>query len=160
MSARSCPSRGPRLRILENSGEKRAIQTPLPGGGGGENEDPDGFAGDEQRGQTGRDLLLSPVQGAVSAKKKEGANDDAGADLRPGGPQALGQAPQEENNARSQVPEAGGVKRGNRFDSIANAEVRRAPDEIDGQKTKYDRSAIQLRPGAGGGFWKAFHNCR
>src|SRR5260370_39452891 len=151
MSARSCPSRGPRLRILEKFQREACHSNAIAWRRQRREGRPRWARWRRAERPDRKGPSAQPSARCRVRQEKRRRNDDAGADLRPGGPQALGQAPQEENNARSQVPEAGGGKRGNRFDSIANAEVRRAPDEIDGQKTKYDRSAIQLRPGARGG---------
>src|ERR1700757_2559519 len=55
----------------KNSGQKGAVQSPSTGSRSTEQENPDGFAGDEQRGEAGRHFLLRPVQRAVANQKKE-----------------------------------------------------------------------------------------
>src|SRR5229473_8691393 len=120
----------------KNSSEKRRVQAPPSGGDGGEQENPDGLAGNEQRGKAGGHFLLRPVERAVADKKEECADDDAGANLRPSRSKTLCQAPGEQNRARYQVPEAGGVKRRNCFHGVTNREVCRSPDDVNGKKRK------------------------
>src|SRR5207245_4444518 len=126
----------------KNSGQKRGVQAPLPSGDSGEKENPDGLAGNEQRGKARRYFLLSPMKRTVADKKEKYADDDAGANLRPGGSQPLGKAPGEENRARYQVAEARGVERRNRFHSVTNRKVGGTPDEVDGEKRKNDGGAM------------------
>src|SRR5216684_214122 len=120
----------------QDSCQKRRIQAPSPGGDCGEQEHPDGLAGYEQRGKARRDFLLRPVKRAVANEKKEKADDDAGANLRPGGSQTFCQAPREENCPGDQVAEACGVQRWNRFHGVTNRKVRGTPDKVDGKKGK------------------------
>src|SRR6266481_3043974 len=126
----------------EDSRQKSSVQAPLPGGGSGEQEDPDRLAGNEQRSEAGRHFLLRPMKRAVADKKKEHADDDAGANLRPGRPKTFCQAPREENRAGGQVAKPRSVERRNGFHGIANREVRGAPDEVDGKKGKNNRDAM------------------
>src|SRR5260370_42275435 len=77
----------------KDSSQKRRVQSPLPGGSGGEQENPDRLAGNKQRGQAGWDLLLRPRQRAVANQKKTNDNDKTRLDLLPSRPQALCQAP-------------------------------------------------------------------
>src|SRR6267378_5650688 len=144
----------------KNSGQKRGVQAPLPGGDSGEQENPDGLAGNEQRGKARRYFLLRPVKRAVADEKEKYADDDAGANLRPGRPQSFSQAPDEENRARYQVAKARGVERGNRFHGVTNREVRGTPDEVDGEKGKDDGSALQARARGGYNRWDFFNDCR
>ena len=97
---------------------------------------------------------------AVADEKEKYADDDAGANLRPGRPQSFSQAPDEENRARYQVAKARGVERGNRFHGVTNREVRGTPDEVDGEKGKDDGSALQARARRGHNRWDFFNDCR
>src|SRR5216684_787875 len=90
------------------AGQQRCIGAPASGNDGKKQEYPERLAGDEARGEARRHLLLRPVQGAVATEKEESADDEAGADLRPGGPQALGKAPRQKNQAGDEVPDSGG----------------------------------------------------
>src|SRR5207249_12183773 len=53
----------------EDSSQQRAVQAPPTSSGSAKQENPDGFAGDEQRGKAGRHFLLRPVQGSVANQK-------------------------------------------------------------------------------------------
>src|SRR5205807_9351006 len=46
----------------KDSSEKRSIPAPLPGSDSGEQENPDGFAGNEQRGKARRYFLFRPMK--------------------------------------------------------------------------------------------------
>ena len=83
------------------------------------------------------------MQGAVATEKEESADDEAGADLRPGGPQALGKAPRQKNQAGDEVPDSGGVERGDGLHGVADGEIRGAPDQVDREKGKEHHGAIQ-----------------
>src|SRR5260370_36662355 len=87
---------------------------------------------------------------AVADEKEESADDDAGANLRPGGAQALGQAPEKENRACSKMSDAGRIERRNCLDGVTNSKVGGAADQGDGQERKHHGGAIQPRPGRGG----------
>src|SRR5260370_41554083 len=126
----------------KDSSQKRRVQAPLPGGESGEQEYPDGLAGYEQRGKARRDFLLRPVKRAVANEKKEKADDDAGANLRPGGSKTLCKAPHQENRAGDQMAEARSIKRRNRFHGVTNGEVRGTPDEVDGKERKNNCHAM------------------
>src|SRR6266550_4603823 len=144
----------------KNSGQKRCVQAPPPGGDSGEQENPDGLAGNEERGKARRYFLLRPVKRAVTDKKEKYADDDAGAHLRPGGSQSLSKAPDEENRAGYQVTEARGVERRNRFHGVTNRQVGGTPDEVDGEKGKNDGSAMQSRTRRVHDRWNFFNDCR
>src|SRR2546423_1484891 len=73
----------------KNSSQKRRVQAPLSGGDGGEQENPDGLAGNKQGGQARRNSLLRPMKRAVADQKEECADDDTGAYLRPCGPKTF-----------------------------------------------------------------------
>src|SRR6266403_3046890 len=133
----------------EDSGQKRAVQAPSTGSGSTEQENPDRFAGYEQRGKAGRHFLLRPVQGAVANQKEEKTDDEAGPDLGPGRPQAFREAPNKKNRAGDQVAQARGVERRDCLNGVTNREVRGTPDKVNGEKGKNDRGAIQR--GARGG---------
>ena len=109
---------------------------------GRKQEDPNRFAGNQQRSQAGRNFLFGPVQRAVANQKKEEANDDASADLRPSGTQALGQAPGDKNGACKEMPEARGVERRNAFHCITNGQIGGSPNEVNGKKAKDDGNAV------------------
>jgi len=61
------------------------------------------------------------VKRAVANQEEEGANDDAGANLRPSGAETLGPAPDEEDQAGDQVADACGVERRNGFHGEADS---------------------------------------
>src|SRR5437764_5929714 len=65
----------------KNSSQQRAVQAPSTSSGSTEQENPDGVAGDEQRGKARRHFLLRPVQGSVANQKEEETDDEAGANL-------------------------------------------------------------------------------
>src|SRR5216683_7269924 len=137
----------------KNSSQQRGVQAPLPGGECAEQENPDGLAGNEQRGKARRYFLLRPVERAMADKKEKYADDDAGADLRPGGSKTFCQAPDEKNRASNQVAEACGVERRNRFHGITNREVRGTPNEVDGKKGNDDGGTIQSGARRGHDSW-------
>src|SRR6266704_4730445 len=87
---------------------------------------------------------------AVADEKKECADDNAGANLRPGRPKTFCQAPREENRSRCQVAQPRGVEWRNRFHGIANREVRGAPDEVNGKKGENNRDAMSTGHGPRG----------
>jgi len=74
------------------------------------------------------------VQRAVADEKEESADDDAGVNLRPGGAQALGKAPEEENCPRSEMTDASRIERGNRLDSVTNGQIGGTPDQVNGKE--------------------------
>src|SRR5438552_1892391 len=98
-------------------------------------------------------FVFRPMKRAVADQKEECADNDAGANLRPGGRKMFCQAPDEENRAGRQVAEAGGVEWGNRLHGITNRQVCGAPDEADGKKGKDDEGAIQSRGPRGYDAW-------
>src|SRR5580704_16763176 len=77
-----------------DSGEERCVGSPLFCGGGKKQEDQDGFASDEKRSKTGGYFQFRPVQGTVATEEKESADENAGADLRPGGAKPFSKAPE------------------------------------------------------------------
>src|SRR5260370_35414713 len=78
----------------------------------------------------------------MADKKEKYADDDAGANLRPGGAKTSCQAPDEENRAGNQVSGAGGVKRRNRFHGVTNRKVGGSPDDVNGKKRNNNRDAM------------------
>src|SRR5215831_16035240 len=131
---------------------------PLLRGSGRKQKDPDGLAGNQQRGQARWDLLLGPMQRPVANEKEENADDDAGADLRPSGTQALSQTPCEKNGTGNEMPEAGGVKRRNAFNRISNCQVRGSPDEVNSKKARDDRKAMPSLEKTLSDHWQSFFN--
>jgi len=111
----------------------------------GEQEDPNRLAGNQQRGQAGGYLLLGPMQRAVADEKEEDPDDEAGADLRPGGAQTFGQAPEKKNRTRGEVANSRRVERRNGFNGIANGQIRGAPNHVNGKKAKDDGEPVRLR---------------
>src|SRR5204863_4023703 len=136
----------------KNSSQQRAVQAPPTSSGSAEQENPDGFAGDEQRGKARRHFLLRPVQRAVANQKKEKTDDEAGADLGPARPQAFCEAPGKKDRASRQMPQACSVERRNRFNGVTNREVCGTPDEVNGEKGKNDAGAIE--PRARRSYWR------
>src|SRR5215472_223503 len=118
---------------------------PLLRRSGREQEDPNRLAGDQQRGQAGGNLLFRPMQRAVPDEKEEDPDDEAGADLRPGGAQTFGQAPEKKDRTRGEVPNSGRVERRNGFNGIANGQIRGSPNQVNGKKAKDDGEAVWLR---------------
>jgi len=116
----------------------------LPRRSSGEQEDPNRLAGYQQRGPAGGYLLLGPMQRAVADEKEEDPDDEAGADLRPGGAQTFGQAP-EKNRTRGEVANSRRVERRNGFNGIANGQIRGAPNHVNGKKAKDDGEPVRLR---------------
>src|SRR5438552_2762782 len=131
----------------KNSSQHGAVPAPSTSSGSTEQENPDGFAGDEQRGKARRHFLLRPMQGSVANQKEEETDDEAGAELGPGRPQAFREAPSKKNRAGGQVAQACGVERRNRFNGVTNREVCGTPDEVNGEKGKNDGGAIEPRAG-------------
>ena len=103
--------------------------------------------------------MLGPMETAVPNEKKEKADDEAGANLCPCGAKALCQAPEEKNGAGGKMTEAGSVKRRDGFNGVTNGEIGGTPDQIDGEKSKNDGGAIQMRPRWGNRSGKAGNNC-
>src|SRR5439155_10152604 len=136
----------------EDSSQQRAVQAPPTSSGSAKQENPDGFAGDEQRGKAGRHFLLRPVQGSVANQKEEETDDEAGANLGPRWAKTFCQAPSKKNRAGGQVAEARGVERRNRFNGVTNREVCGTPDEVNGEKGKNDAGAIE--PRARRSYWR------
>src|SRR5690242_184389 len=136
----------------ENSSEKGGVQAPMTGGSSAKQKNPDRFAGDKQRGKSGRHFLLRPVQRAVTNQKEEKTDDEAGANLGPSGPQAFREAPGKKNGAGGQVAEPCGIERRNRRDCVTNREIRGTPNEVNGEKGKNDGGAVQ--PRARSGNWR------
>src|SRR5437773_3852601 len=54
----------------KNSSQQGAVQAPSTSSGSAEQENPDGFASNEQRGKARRHFLLRPVQGSVANQKE------------------------------------------------------------------------------------------
>jgi len=90
------------------------------------------------------------VKRAVADQKEEDADDDAGANLRPGGAKTFCQAPDEENRAGDQVAKARRVERRDRFHGIPNGKVRGTPDEVDGKERENNRDAMSTGNGRRG----------
>src|SRR5215470_7040610 len=112
------------------------------------------------------------MQSSVAHQKEQQPDDDAGADLRPGGLLPFRQSPNEKRSARDQMAQARGVERRNRPDGVPDGEIRRTPDDVDGQKRQYHGGTAgrragdgkvmhsarrMLRPGKNRGFWRSTH---
>src|SRR5437879_7234055 len=67
----------------KNSSQQRAVQAPPTSSGSAEQENQEGFAGDEQRAKARRHFLLRPLQRAAAIQKKEKTDDQPDADLGP-----------------------------------------------------------------------------
>src|SRR5262245_34157903 len=98
------------------------------------------------------------MQRPVANEKEENADDDAGADLRPSGTQALSQTPCEKNGTGNEMPEAGGVKRRNAFNRICNCQVSGSPDDVNSKKARDDRNAMASLESTRRGHWGSFSN--
>src|SRR5215471_20144746 len=112
------------------------------------------------------------MQSSVAHQKEQEPGDETGADLRPGGLLPFRQSPDEKRRARDQMAQARGVERRNRPDGVPDGEIRRTPDNVDGQKRQHhggtagrragDGKVIHsaggmLRPGKNRGFWRSTH---
>src|ERR1700720_353871 len=96
----------------------------------------------------------------MTNQEKQKSNYQAGFDLPPGWTLAFYKRPHQQNRARDEVPEASGVERRNRGDRVANGEISRAPDDIDGEECDNDTQTICRCLGYGdrGSFYR-FERC-
>src|SRR5215472_1330637 len=85
------------------------------------------------------------MQRTVADEKEEDPDDEAGAELRPGGALAFGQAPEKKNRARGEVANSGGVERRNGSNGIANGQIRGAPNQVNGKKAEDHGEAVRFR---------------
>ena len=107
---------------------------------------PDRDAPDEERGDPGRDGLLSPREDAMPGHEQQPAEDERGADLRSADaiPAAVTprQREREQDGSRDQVPDGHREERRQIADDDRERDERRAPDEVQRSEGKPDSRAV------------------
>ena len=79
-------------------------------------------------------------------RKNSTADDDAGAPLDRGDARLPRARPHEQDEPGDQVADAGGRQRRDGLDGELDGEIRRAPDDVDGEECQ-DEAKVQLRHG-------------
>ncbi len=117
-----------------------------------EDGDPDRHRGDEQGGDPGRHRLLGERDESHPAAEQQGSDDRAVTHLASGRDHERATVardrPRQQDQAGQQEAGRGHDERRDRLDRDRDAEVRRAPDEVEDEHPEPDRSARSANSGA------------
>jgi hypothetical protein len=98
---------------------------------------------DQQSSQSGSDVLLGPVQRAVTDQEEQRSHDRACDPVLPLGSIAARVRPGQQDSACDSVTNAGGHQRRDGLDRVPNRKVRRTPDEVDGREGERELDGVR-----------------